>query len=80
MKLQNHIIRIFEAPGDNLADRFTVLVEYPDSLECYGMSEGGRSFNQYCGNDVEPGEHLGTEVAEIPDHLIAPITARLTTE
>ena len=82
MKLpqHDHEIHIFEAEDGNLVDRFTVLIRFPETPEvlvCYGMSEGGIAFNQYCGDDVDPGEHLGTELNTIPNHLKQPILDRI---
>ena len=84
---KDHQIQVWEEPGDNLADRFTVAIRFPDGYHAlYGMSYGGRAFNQFVGevNDSLPyggsyelGEHLGKQLPRIPRHLKDAIAERI---
>ena len=83
----DHHIQVWEIPGDNLLDRFTVAIRYPDGYHAlFGMSYGGTAFNQFLGevNDSEPypgmyelGPHLGKLLTKTPNHLRDAIAGRM---
>ena len=83
----DHTIQVWEIPGDNLLDRFTVAIRYPDGYHAlFGMSYGGRAFDQFIGevDDSFPypgmyelGDHLGKLLTKTPAHLRNAIAGRM---